>query len=50
MADKEPKEIQALRDARAFSPSKLALIKHLSEVLIKYGHFKSAEDELKQGL
>ncbi len=50
MADEEPKEVQALREALAFSPNNIALIKHLSQVLIKYGHFESAETELKQGL
>lgn len=46
----EPQEIQALRQALAFSPDNIPLIGHLANALIKYGHFAAAERELKSGL
>jgi transitional endoplasmic reticulum ATPase len=51
MADTdEPSEIRALREALSFSPDNIALIKHLSEVLMKYGRYEAAEQEYRNGL
>ncbi|MEM9158958.1 MAG: AAA family ATPase [Verrucomicrobiota bacterium] len=50
MSEEEPQEIQALRQALAFSPENIPLIQHLASSLLKYGRFEAAERALKDGL
>jgi len=50
MADNEPEEIQALRQALAFSPENVPLRRHLGGRLMKLGRFAAAENEFREAL
>ncbi|WP_269540298.1 AAA family ATPase [Cerasicoccus fimbriatus] len=50
MANDEPEEIQALRQALSFSPENVALRQHLGARLMKLGRFSAAETEFRDAL
>ncbi|WP_309386334.1 AAA family ATPase [Cerasicoccus frondis] len=50
MANEEPEEIQALRQALSFSPENIALRQHLGTRLMKLGRFAAAEEEFREAL